>query len=165
MTTTPDDLRVRVATPGDLGAVARLRWGPRARAERGFEQRIAAWLADEGDRRTIWLAELSGEAVGFASMLEYRRMPRPDRPDRCWGYVANMQVREDVRNRGIGAALLEAVIAAAAERGYIRLVLAPTDRAVPFYRRAGFVVPDEQAGEHRLLVRPMSSPRDDRPST
>jgi GNAT superfamily N-acetyltransferase len=145
MTATPDDLRVRVAGPADIPAVARLRWGPRTRTEPAFQQRVA-----------VWLAELADDAVGFASMLEYRRMPRPDRPDRCWGYVANMQVREDARNRGIGAALLDAVIAAAAQRDYVRLVLAPTERALPFYRRAGFVVPDEQAGEHRLLVLAMN---------
>ena len=162
MTAMHEGLRVRVATPSDIGTVARLRWGPRTRTGPAFEQRLARWLADEGERRTIWLAELAADAVGFASMLEYRRMPRPDRPDRCWGYVANMSVREDVRNRGIGTALLDTVIATAAERGYVRLVLAPTERALPFYRRAGFVVPDEGAGEHRLLVRPMHSPR---PST
>jgi hypothetical protein len=33
-------------------------------------------------------------------------------------------------------------------------VLSPSARAVPFYRRAGFVVPDDAAGDDRLLVRP-----------
>jgi hypothetical protein len=50
--------------------------------------------------------------------------------------------------------LLGALIDAADERGYARLVLSPTLRAVPFYERAGFVVPDERAGDaNRLLVR------------
>jgi hypothetical protein len=46
-----------------------------------------------------------------------------------------------------------AVIAAADERGYARLVLSPSAQSVPFYRRAGFVVPGEAAGNDRLLVR------------
>jgi GNAT superfamily N-acetyltransferase len=50
--------------------------------------------------RALW------EPVGMASMFEYRRMPRPRRPDSRTGYVSNMFVREDVRNRGIGSALL-----------------------------------------------------------
>jgi len=62
-------------------------------------------------------------------------------------------VLEPFRNRGVGAALLDAVIAAADERRYARLVLSPSERAVPFYRRAGFIVPDEAAGSDRLLVR------------
>ena len=114
---------------------------------------MADWLAADGERRSTWLAELGDEAVGMASMLEYRRMPRADRPDSRWGYVSNMFVREDHRNRGIGSALLAAVVAAADERGYARLVLSPTAPAVPFYRRAGFIVPDEAAGDDRLLVR------------
>jgi GNAT superfamily N-acetyltransferase len=115
---------------------------------------IAAWLDDEGDRRTTWIAELGGAAAGFASLAEYRRMPRPDRPLSRWGYVSNMFVRADLRGHGLGTRLLATVLACADERGYVRVVLSPSERAVPLYLRAGFVVPDERAGEHRLLVRP-----------
>jgi len=90
----------------------------------------------------------------MASLVEYRRMPRPGRPDSSWGYVGNLFVLEEVRNRGIGSALLTAVVVAAEERGYARLVLSPSARAVPFFRRAGFIAPDAAAGGDRLLVRP-----------
>jgi GNAT superfamily N-acetyltransferase len=109
---------------------------------------------DEGDRRTTWLATLAGAPVGMTSLFEYRRMPRPGQPDSSWGYVSNVFVREDVRDRGIGSALLAALVAAADERGYVRLVLSPQERALPFFRRAGFVFAGEAAGDHRLLVRP-----------
>ena len=65
-----------------------------------------------------------------------------------------MFVREEFRSRGIGSALLTAVIAAADQRSYARLVLSPSARALPFHRRAAFTVPDEAAGDDRLLVRP-----------
>ena len=39
------------------------------------------WMADEGDRRTFWLALLAGVPAGMTSMLEYRRMPRPNQPE------------------------------------------------------------------------------------
>jgi GNAT superfamily N-acetyltransferase len=115
---------------------------------------MAAWLAAEGDRRTIWVAELAASPAGMASLFEYRRMPRPGHADSRWGYVGHMFVREDCRNRGIGSALLTRIITAADERRYARLVLSPGARALPFYRRAGFIVPDETAGDDRLLVRP-----------
>jgi GNAT superfamily N-acetyltransferase len=150
------DVVVRVADAGDVGAVASLRslWGPGAGQDPDLERRMAAWLAAEGDRRTTWLATLADEPVGMASVFEYRRMPRAGRPDSRWGYVSNMFVHEDVRNHGIGSALLTAIVAAADERGYARLVLSPSARALPFYRRAGFIVPDDAAGGDRLLVRP-----------
>jgi GNAT superfamily N-acetyltransferase len=150
-----DDVTVRVAGEDDAGAIAALRalWTAGTAADAGFERRMAAWIAAEGDRRTTWLANVGGEPVGMASVFEYRRMPRPGRPDSRWGYVSNMFVREELRNRGIGSALLDAIIVAAAERSYARLVLSPSAQALPFYRRAGFVVPDEAAGDDRLLVR------------
>jgi GNAT superfamily N-acetyltransferase len=149
-------LDVRVAGERDLAVVAALRgqWTPGAEPDDDFEEQLAEWLAAEGDRRTVWLAFLDDEPAGLASIFEYRRMPRPGRMSSSWGYVSNMFVREDVRDRGVGSALLAALVEAADVRGYVRLVLSPTLRAVPFYERAGFVVPDERAGDdNRLMVR------------
>ena len=99
----------------------------------GFERRFAAWYAAEGDRRTTWVAE-DGGLIGCASLFEYRRMPAPDRPDQCWGYLGNMMVVEGRRDAGVGRLLLDAVLAAADARGYARVVLAPSPRAVPLLR-------------------------------
>jgi GNAT superfamily N-acetyltransferase len=157
----PSDLVVRVADEGDFGAIASLRsrWRAKPDADRDFEDRVAAWLAEEGERRTIWLAELAAVPVGMASLFEYRRMPSPGQPDSRWGYVSHIFVREDCRNRGIGSRLLECLITAAGERSYARLVISPSARSLRLYRRAGFVVADNDAAGALLLVRP------DRPST
>jgi GNAT superfamily N-acetyltransferase len=148
------DVTVRVAQAGDASALAWLRSLWSEGSEPGFEERMAEWIAAEGERRTTWLATAGGEPAGMASLFEYRRMPRPGQPDSRWGYVSNMFVREDCRNRGVGAALIAAIITTAEKRRYARLVTSPSARALPFYRRAGFVVPDETAGDDRLLVRP-----------
>jgi GNAT superfamily N-acetyltransferase len=150
------DVVVRAADAGDIGAIAALRslWHGGGAEDPDLETRMGAWLTVEGDRRTTWLATLGGSPVGMASVFEYRRMPRPGHPDARWGYVGNMFVREDFRNRGIGSKLLTTIVTTADERGYARLVLAPSAQALPFFRRAGFVVPDDTAGDDRLLVRP-----------
>ena len=147
---------VRVAGESDVGAIAELRalWTGVA-GEDSFGRRMADWLAAEGERRTLWLAAIPGHpAAGMASLFEYRRMPRPGQPDSRWGYISNMFVREELRNRGIGSILLATIIDAAHERGYARLVLSPAEEALDFYRRAGFIAADESAGADRLLVRP-----------
>ena len=42
------------------------------------------------------------------------------------------------RNQGIGSQLLGTVLSYADEHGFARVVLSPTERAIPFYQRAGF---------------------------
>jgi GNAT superfamily N-acetyltransferase len=152
------EIRVRLTGSADIPAIAALRaqWTG-AVADREFEQHVAAWVAAEGDRRLIWIASLDDAPAGLASLLEYHRMPRPDRIDSRWGYVGNMFVREDLRNRGVGAALLAAIIGESDARGYARLVLSPTERAVPLYRRAGFADADAAVGNDRMMVRVASA--------
>jgi GNAT superfamily N-acetyltransferase len=150
------DICIRVAAPSDVGAIATLRslWSVGRGADPEFERRMADWLAGEGDRRTTWLATLGDSPVGMTSLWEYRRMPKPGRAGSCWGYISNMFVREGFRNHGIGSALLAALIAAADDRRYARLVLSPSEESASLYSEAGFIVPDDAAGLDRLLVRP-----------
>lgn len=157
MSPSPSDLTIRVArAAADVAALAELRalWLPGTEPDARFAERMASWIASEGERRTTWLAVAADRPVGMVSLLEYRRMPKPGREDSRWGYLGNMFVREDSRNRGIGSALLAAVIAVAEARSYARLVLSPSDEALSFYRRAGFVVPGQSSDADLLLLRP-----------
>lgn len=154
----PPELQIREADAGAAGELALLRSlssGEQA-AEADFERRMTTWFTGEGRRRTTWLAELDGRPAGMVSLFEYRRMPRPRSPDSCWGYLGNLFVREELRGRGIGTALVAAVTTEAERRRYVRLVLSPSEPAVELFRRAGFVEPGAGSGQ-RLLVRPGSS--------
>jgi GNAT superfamily N-acetyltransferase len=73
----------------------------------------------------------------------FERMPKPGRLISQWGYIANVFVLAGYRDQGVGGQLLSAAIDHAKANGYARLVLSPTERAVPFYRRAGFGAADE----------------------
>ena len=86
---------VRVAGSGDAGALASLRalWHPGDHGD--LDERMAAWLAADGDRRTTWLATVAGEPAGMASLFEYRRMPRADAARLALGLR-----RQRVRTRG-----------------------------------------------------------------
>ncbi len=149
----PFEFAIDVAGPADVEEIAQLRalWSG-GRVDAAFQRRLIDWIAAEGDRRLTWLARRDGIPIGMASLFEYRRMPRPGRLDSRWGYLGNMFVVERFRDHGVGTALLETVIRTAAGRGYARLVLSPSQRAVPFYRRAGFRMPDDAPDTDRLLV-------------
>ena len=156
MTSDAFGLVIRVAGEADVDAVAELRalWAADSEPDSDFTGRIAAWMAADGERRTTWLAAVVDRPVGMASLFEYRRMPKPGWEDSRWGYVGNLFVREDSRNRGIGSALLAEVITAAEERAYARLVVSPSIEALSLYHRAGFVTPGGAPGADVLLMRP-----------
>jgi ribosomal protein S18 acetylase RimI-like enzyme len=65
-------------------------------------------------------------------------MPSPGRAPSRWGYLSNAYVVPDWRCRGVGTALLTELLAYARSERFTRIVLHPSDRSIPFYRRAGF---------------------------
>jgi GNAT superfamily N-acetyltransferase len=137
------DAVIRRADDSDLSAITRLRreWTQEQEgelADPGFDERLAAWFLRESERRIVWLAEVDGRPVGMMNLAVFERMPRPGRPPSCWGYLGNAFVLSAYRDRGIGAQLIDAVLGYADGNGFVRLVLSPTCRSVPFYERAGF---------------------------
>jgi GNAT superfamily N-acetyltransferase len=139
----PPAVTVRRADAADSDALAALRraWveedGPAP--DPTFETRFAWWLNQEGDRRISWVATTPDRAVGMLNLAVFTRMPKPGTPPQRWGYIANVFVLTEHRNFGVGQALLDAAIDYAREERFVRLVLNPSTRSIPFYRRAGFV--------------------------
>ncbi|GAA5169572.1 hypothetical protein GCM10023321_65410 [Pseudonocardia eucalypti] len=124
-----------------MAELARLRehWH-RESTEEGFADRFAEWFAGQRGSRVAFVAEPDSGAglIGMMHLAVFERMPRPGQPDTRWGYLSNAFVLPGHRDHGVGRALLDAVLAHARERGCVRVVLSPSDRAVPFYARAGF---------------------------
>ncbi len=87
---------------------------------------------------SLWTAWAGDTLLGIAALMELA-------PDH--GEVKSMHTAEPARRRGVGAALLRHLIAAAAERGYARLSLetGSMDYFAParaLYARHGFVACD-----------------------
>ena len=143
-------MHVRQAHDDDLTAMAALRkawteeYAGQSIDDDAYLDNYRSWHAMERERRITWLAELADEPIGMLNMVVFTRMPRPrpeggPEPIGRWGYIANMFVRPEHRNNGIGSALVQAAIEYADEHRYARIVLTPSEKAVPFYGRAGFV--------------------------
>lgn len=90
-----------------------------------------------GDRWAIWVAEDAGEVVATVYVQLVERVPRPN-DQAPWGYVTAVYARADRRDRGIGTALLEAVVRWARSRRLEMLLVWPSERSISLYRRAGF---------------------------
>jgi N-acetylglutamate synthase-like GNAT family acetyltransferase len=90
-------------------------------AEKEPEQYVAA-MASHG----MLVAEMAEEIVGFGELhVESAE-------------VKAVYVRPDWLRRGVGAALLDALEAAACERAIVQLHLLATLNAIPFYRARGY---------------------------
>ena len=150
---------VREATAADAPALARLRWefraplGERTEEEAAFVARCAAWMAPRlaaaGDGGTTgdggawraWVAEDGGDVVGTIWVGLVEKLPNPTPEPEEHAYVTNVYVRPAARGAGTGSALLRAALAWCEARGVHAVVLWPTARSAPLYRRHGFAPP------------------------
>jgi GNAT superfamily N-acetyltransferase len=153
---------IRRTVAADLAAIVWLRrqWTQEQDDESvdpGFDERFAAWFAQESSRRITWLAEAEGRPAGMMNLAIFERMPRPGHAQSRWGYLGNAFVLAAYRNRGIGGKLVSAVLAYADENDFARVVLSPSERSIPFYQRAGF------GPANALMLRTPPQPMTDRP--
>jgi GNAT superfamily N-acetyltransferase len=136
---------IRIATWDDRAAVASLRraWTEEQAGapveDDAFTARFEEWLEREQHQRVTWLGHVGGAPVGMLNLLVFTRMPRPGQQRNSrWGYLANFFVRPEHRNGGLGSRMLAACTAYADDHGFVRVVLSPSERSVPFYARGGF---------------------------
>jgi GNAT superfamily N-acetyltransferase len=121
----PDDLRMRTATDSDLPVIGALR---EAAGWTIHEWALRAVLGRPEARCVVVVNELD-RIVGVGSGISYGAL----------GVVGNMVVVEDHRRRGVGTAILDAVVDfLLGESGCTRLELNATDDGRPLYQRHGF---------------------------
>lgn len=118
-----------------------LRW-PEAR-EDASRLRFAVFVEEQGVPPEIELDE--NDAVCLHALVR-----APDGsvvatgrllPD---GHIGRMAVAKAARGKGVGGAMLEALVAAAKARGDREVVLSAQTHAIGFYRRHGFVEEGEE---------------------
>jgi GNAT superfamily N-acetyltransferase len=105
----------------------------------------ADWVAVHAESHLPFVAEVDGYVVGAAWLLVAERVPGHGSPERRYGDVQSVMVREAYRNRGIGSALMAAILTEARTRGLLHVTVHSGRRAVDFYLRNGF-------GHHRQIL-------------
>jgi len=144
----PDGLRYRTATDADLDQLARLRWEFHCEdadvlPTESLDQFLATYRSVMHDGLasrtwTAWIAESDERIVAQIFVARFHPLPRPDRGVERYGYMTNVYTLPAHRNQGIGTALLRRVVAWAEANQFAFLMVSPSERSVPFYRRAGF---------------------------
>ena len=105
---------------------------------------FAGWVAAHTETHLPFLAEIDGSVAGAAWLLVAERVPGETR-DRWFGDIQSVMVREPYRNRGVGSALMTAILTEARMRGLLHVTVHSGRRAVDFYLRNGF-------SQHRQLL-------------
>src|SRR5262245_66684775 len=133
------DLQYRPAIESDLRLLAELRWHLRAEdrpaldpiAHDQFVAEFVRLQQAEWNAGAVqhWIATQRERAVAAMSVIFVKKLPAPDELQGRWGYLTNCYVLPEMRNAGVGTALLTLMKAwALAERDEL-LLLWPSDRA------------------------------------
>ncbi|XVU21980.1 GNAT family N-acetyltransferase [Actinoplanes sp. CA-054009] len=133
-------MTARRATAADIPALADLQDIPPA----GLPA-FAAWTTAHAETHLPFVADLDGQVVGAAWLQIAERIPRNTSLTRLHGDIQSVMVREPYRNRGIGAALIAAILTEARTRSLSHVTVHSGRRAVDFYLRHGFT-------HHRQLL-------------
>lgn len=140
------------ATFEDIPELARLRWelyaehdGLTSELFEAYRDRFVdfAETALASDDWRAWVARAEGRLVGAMWLQTVHRVPIPGKRAGPIGYLTNVYVAPNHRDRGLGAELLERVTIWCRDEGYSLVIVWPTERSVPFYRRGGFGRPGE----------------------
>jgi predicted GNAT family N-acyltransferase len=100
------------------------------------------WDAADASCVHVLATTAYGQAIGTGRLL----------PD---GHIGRMAVVKSWRGRGVGAAVLRALITAALERGHGAVELSAQTHAIGFYRRCGFEVTSDEYLEVEIPHRTM----------
>ncbi|MFF5084820.1 GNAT family N-acetyltransferase [Actinoplanes sp. NPDC000266] len=133
-------MTARRATTADIPALAELQDIPPPGVTA-----FADWTAAHAETHLPFVADLDGQVVGAAWLLIAERIPRNNAATRLHGDIQSVMVREPFRHRGIGTALMSAILAEARARSLSHVTVHSGRRAVGFYLRNGFT-------HHRQLL-------------
>lgn len=139
------DVIIRAATLDDIDGLTSLRilWAdlpkpPTTAAIQSFRRTLAEWMASRPDTVMTAVAEWESELVGMAWLVLFERVPNIDQRARMTEDIQSVFVLPGQRRRGIGRALVDALLSAADRMGVPRVTVSANQAAMNLYLDAGF---------------------------
>ena len=127
---------------GQLGIFANGYWGHPAYKlpPEANLMAVAHYLEALASQQWIVAVAESGEGslCGCMYLQCIAKVPSPGQIHRSWGYVTNAYVEPPYRGKALGRRMLDLLIETARLQELEFLIVWPSERAVPFYQRAGF---------------------------
>lgn len=145
----PPRISVRRATRADLPVIVDLRLafdrellGADLPPDRVGPHRsqVADYLAThvDGDTYRLWVAEEGGRIVGMGGLVVVDRPPHPRSRRSAEGFVVNVYALPRWRGRGVGRAVMDALVAEARGLRLRRVYLRTSEEGRPLYEGMGF---------------------------
>jgi GNAT superfamily N-acetyltransferase len=148
---------VRPARPGEIPAVAGLRWeftqefaGSVRYTREEFIHHFVEWAQRNQDTHHCMVLLRGDSIIGAAWLAITPRVPSPSSLHRRSGDLQSVYVLPAERNTGHGSLLIEAILTLARELGLERVTVHSSERAVTAYARQGFT--DSPELRHVKLV-------------
>ncbi len=101
---------------------------------------VADYLAThiDGDGYRVWVAEAGGRIVAMGGLVVVDRPPHPRARRSGEGVIVNVYTLPRLRSRGVGRAVMDALVADARALGLRRVYLRTSDDGRPLYEQMGF---------------------------
>jgi GNAT superfamily N-acetyltransferase len=101
---------------------------------------VADYLAThiEGDVYHVWVAEEAGRVVAMGGLVLVDRPPHPRSRRTGEGFIVNVYTLPRWRGKGVGRAVMDALVADARSLGLRRVYLRTSDDGRPLYVGMGF---------------------------
>lgn len=139
---------VRRAKPADAERLSALRYHFRSgedtvvESREEFLARCRSWMRERLDpakeRWRCWVAEVTPRIVGHVWIQIVPKVPNPAEEAEAHAYLTNTYVEPAYRNEEIGTTLIDTAVGWCRSESIDSLILWPTKRSRPLYRRCGF---------------------------
>lgn len=142
-------MKIRLAEEIDIDQLIKMRWdttiefdeSKKDESYEAFEKECHQFLENalKSNQWFIWIAEDKGKILSHIYIELIQKGPRPGRLTHPFAYMTNVYTIPEYRNSGIGSNVLRTINDWIKENHYEFVIVWPSDEAIPFYQKNGYV--------------------------